>query len=46
MVKLKGRNCKLAKARIKREFLAVLMESPIYFIASLQRRLEIPGFFS
>ncbi len=36
----------MASAKSKREFLAVLMESPLYFIAPLLRRLEIPNFFS
>ncbi len=36
----------MAKAKIQREFLAVVMESPLYFSAPLQKRLEIPNFFS
>ncbi len=36
----------MARAKRQREFLAVLMESPPYFIAPLLRRLEIPNFFS
>ncbi len=36
----------MASAKSQREFLAVLMESPIYFIAPLLRRLEVPNFFS
>ncbi len=33
-------------ARIKRELLAVLMESPFYFTIPLKRRLEFIKFFS
>ncbi len=36
----------MARAKIQRAFLAVVMESPLYFSAPLQRRLEIPNFLS
>ena len=39
-------NLKMAGAKIKREILAVLMESPFYFTIPLQRRLEFLKFFS
>jgi hypothetical protein len=36
----------MARARIKREFPAALLENPLYFTLLLQRRLEISNFFS
>ena len=36
----------MARAKIKREFLAVVMECPLYFSAPLQKRLESLNIFS
>ena len=36
----------MARARFKKELLAVLMESPLYFSIPLQKRLEFIKFFS
>ncbi len=36
----------MASARIKREILAVLMESPLYFTIPLRKRLEFLKLFS
>jgi hypothetical protein len=36
----------MARARIKRDLLAILMESPLYFTIPLKRRLEFIKFFS
>jgi hypothetical protein len=36
----------MARARIKREILAVLMESPFYFTIPLRKRLEFLNSFS
>ena len=36
----------MARARIKREFPAALLENPPYFTLLLQRKLEISNFFS
>jgi hypothetical protein len=35
----------MARAMIKSEFLAVFMESSLYFTGPLLRRIEIPNFF-
>ncbi len=36
----------MARAKIQRAFLAVVMESPLYFSAPLLKRLGMPNFFS
>jgi hypothetical protein len=36
----------MARARIERDLLAILMESPLYFTIPLRRRLEFIRFFS
>jgi hypothetical protein len=36
----------LARARIERDFVAILMESPLYFTIPLKRRLEFLRFIS
>ena len=36
----------MAKAKIRREFLAVVMESPVYFSIPILKRLVIRNFFS
>ncbi len=36
----------MASARIRREILAVFMESPLYFTIPLRKRLEILNYFA
>jgi hypothetical protein len=36
----------MARARIERDLLAILMESPLYFTIPLKRRLEFIKFIS
>jgi hypothetical protein len=41
-----GRNYPMETRKIKREIVAVFMESPLYFTIPLQKRLEFIMFFS
>jgi hypothetical protein len=43
---LAGRKGQMARAHIRREILAVLMESPFYFTIPLRKRLEFLNSFS